>query len=443
MATQTAKKILIVEDTPEIRRIMEYSLQSGGYELISVESGTRALEVITSFSPDLIMLDIMLPGIEGLDVLKAVKANPLTRHIGVIICSGKQHKADIETALRLGANDYILKPFEMDQVAAKVTSYFSQATIRTMGTSFQPSPQEGKELSDSIPPKQAYLKFWGCRGSSPVAGKKYLRYGGNTPCVEIKCGDETLIIDAGTGIRELGMHLLERNSKRIHLFIGHTHWDHIQGFPFFGPVYRKNQELFIYGAAGHGKDLKSAFSGLLASEYFPVQLEDMKAKMTFVELEANPVFVGSVPVYWEYVHHSGAALGFKLIVNGQSIVYITDNEFLKGYTDEPYGITIDNPILDPYRALLSFIDNVDILICEAQYLNEEYVDKIGWGHSSLNNGCLLAKLGKVKSWIVTHYEPMHDDQLLDQKLIQTRQILKKLDAPIEVSHAFDGLMLLL
>lgn len=437
---QKPKRILIVEDAPEIRRIMEYALQSGEYELTCLENGMQALEKLKSFQPDLIILDIMMPGIHGLEVLKQLKANPETQHIGVIICSGKQYKSDVEHAMNLGAADYLTKPFDMDQLAVKVKTFFSMQQLRSLASAQPVVVPEHEMFLPMLNPSQCYLKFWGCRGSVPVAGRQYMRYGGNTPCLEINCGDELIIIDAGTGIRELGMHVLQQKIKRIHLFIGHTHWDHIQGFPFFTPAYTENQEVLIYGAAGYGRDLKSAFSGQLASEYFPVQLEDMKAKLTFVELESNPICVGKVKIYWEYVHHPGAALGFKISINGKSIVYITDNEFLQGYLGAPHNITLEDTILHSYHSFISFISNADILIYEAQYPNDEYKHKIGWGHTSLSNACLLAKLGNVKRWIITHHDPMHDDQFLDKKLLLTRQILESLNYPIEVCHAYDGMM---
>ncbi len=433
------KRILIVEDAPEIRRIMEYALQSDDHELMSVDNGIRAFEVVPTFLPDLIILDIMMPGIHGLEVLKKIKADPATRHIGIIICSGKQYKSDIDHAIRLGAADYISKPFDMDSFAAKVDAYFlSQSSPESI---IEESSQ--KIFIPTLNQSQCYIKFWGCRGSVPVAGQKYLRYGGNTPCLELNCGEEIIVIDAGTGIRELGMRLLEQHVQRIHLFIGHTHWDHIQGFPFFAPAYEPEQEMCIYGAAGYGKDLKSTLSGQLASEYFPVQLEDMKAHMTFVELVSNPISICGVNVFWEYVHHPGAALGFKFVLHGKTIVYITDNEFLQGYVSSPHTITEDSPLLGHYRNLLKFIQDADILISEAQYPNEEYVNKIGWGHTSLTNACLMAKFGKVKRWIITHHDPMHDDHVLDQNLLLIKHILHDLHYSIEVSHAYDGMKILI
>ena len=159
----------------------------------------------------------------------------------------------------------------------------------------------------------------------------------------------------------------------------------------------------------------------------------------FCEMKENPINFGTLNMHWCYVHHQGATVGFKFSLNGKIIVYITDNEFLRGYFGAPDVDRVPPEILVQYNDLIQFISNADVMVSESQYTNEEYVNKIGWGHTSLSNGCLLCKLGKVKRWIVTHHDPMHTDEFLDNKLFLTRQILESIGYPIPVSDAVDGM----
>jgi CheY-like chemotaxis protein/phosphoribosyl 1,2-cyclic phosphodiesterase len=438
-AQKTQRRVLIADDTEDIREYIIHLLNTHGYEVASASDGTECLKKIDDFKPELIVLDIMMPGMHGFDVLKSLKGNPATQNIGVIICSAKSYKPDQDLAMSLGAYGYIDKPFRKDLFLQTVEKYFQRETRQEKIPPSAPTGVVTQELYvPTLDRTKPFIKLWGTRGSIPVSGVKFQRHGGNTPCVEITSGDETVIIDAGTGIRELGVQLASCAHQRLHLFIGHTHWDHIQGFPFFPPAYNPRVHLTVYGASGFGKNLKAVFGGQLDADYFPVQLEDLRSKIEFVELKVNPVQIGDIKIYWEYVHHPGAAIGFVIELGGKRYAYITDNEFLKGYLGSPLDIKADSEILQSYKSFIEFIRNVDVLIGEAQYPNDEYAKKIGWGHTGLANGCLLCKLAGVKRWVVVHHDPMHDDDFLLEKLSLTEQILKQIDYPIPVSNAYDG-----
>ncbi len=285
---------------------------------------------------------------------------------------------------------------------------------------------------------RARFKLWGVRGSTPTPGARFLRTGGNTSCMTVESGDEMFIFDAGSGIRELGLALIAGPPRRVHLFVTHTHWDHIQGFPFFAPAYRAGFEIVIYGAEGFGKDLKSVFQGQLDREYFPVQMADMHARLEFRNLSANPTPAGSAQVAWEFAQHPGATVGYKICIAGKKVAWVPDNEFLLGYTGSPMEITRDHPRALPYERMIDFLSDADVVIHEGQYTPEEYVHKVGWGHSSVANACVLMKLAGVPRWVVTHHDPHHEDTFLEAKLNLTRQILRQIDHPIHVSHGYDG-----
>lgn len=355
--------------------------------------------------------------------------------------SYRAHHEDTKTSRESGAFDVLLKPFQPEEFLSMAERFFSKTHLeegQVMST--QQEPISDEIFLPGIGEDRAFFRLWGTRGSTPVSGPRYIRHGGNTSCMEINCEGEIIIIDAGTGIRDLGTVLAAQEPRRLHILVSHTHWDHIQGFPFFIPAYVPGFELVIYGVSGLGKDLKSLFKGQLDRDYFPVQIEDMKADIEFRHLSDNPVEIGDCEIFWEFTHHPGATIGFRIDLGGKKIGYITDNEFLQGYLGSPEHISIDSELVVSHRKLLDFISDSDILIGEAQYTNEEYQSKIGWGHTSLSNACLLSHLANIRRWIITHHDPAYDDEFLQQKLNLTRQVLERLGYPIEVSHAYDGMI---
>ncbi len=437
-ASGPRKKILIIDDTELFALVCDEVLKAAGYETEIATDGHSGLDKIALFKPDLVLLDLIMPGMHGVEVLKAIKANPLTHATHVIVCSSKDFQSDQRIAFELGAEGFLTKPFERAELLESVDGVIAGThTLNKRSTAASASP----ELTGEPPTEIQYVKLWGTRGSIPVSGKQYARHGGNTPSLEIRTDKAVIIIDAGTGIRELGAAMMRQPVVPIHLFIGHTHWDHIQGLPFFAPAYQPARSLTMYGATSLGKDLESVLRGQFASDYFPVHLQEMMSTMHFKPLGDNPVKIGAVEIAWQYVHHPGATVGFRFKFGSTSICYITDNEFLKGYLGSPEAMHKGDEKLVPYLSLLDFVRDADILVSEAQYPDEEYAKKIGWGHTRLSNACVLCKLGNVKRWIVTHHDPAHDDAFLDATLERTQQILSALGCDIPVAHAYDGMTL--
>jgi phosphoribosyl 1,2-cyclic phosphodiesterase len=253
------------------------------------------------------------------------------------------------------------------------------------------------------------VRFWGVRGSIATPGPKTARYGGNTPCVELRAGGQTIIVDAGTGIRELGNALLkEAAGKPIagHLFIGHTHWDHIQGFPFFVPLYLPTSKFTVYGMRGTSKPFLDVMAGQMHPSYFPVQLKDMGSKPSFVELSA-PVLVGEVKVSYHFLNHPGITVGYRFEHGGKVFSYISDHE--------PYGkLNASGEFADKEDAAVArFVAGSDLLVVEAQYTADEYKLKRGWGHSTFGDVLDLAAKAGVKKLALFHHDPSHDDAQMD------------------------------
>lgn len=445
MSTSTSAKgrILIAEDVRVISFKMAQALQAAGYTVDTAADGEECLNKARQNLPDLVVLDIMMPKMHGIEVLKTMRDEHRTARTGVIVSTAKDYKTEHDEAARLGVFAFLTKPFEPSVLVEKVNAYFARRS-GYQGVPEYPSPIIADEVESStfapvLDTTRLRYTLWGSRGSTPTPGARFLRHGGNTSCMSVVLGDEQFIFDAGSGIRELGLEVLQSTRRKLHLFVTHTHWDHIQGFPFFAPAYVPGFEITIYGAEGFGKDLKSVFRGQLDREYFPVQMEDMQSYLKFRQLAENPMPIGSALVSWEFSQHPGATVGYKIEIEDKKIVWVPDNEFLQGYTGPPEDITRDHPLVEPYGRMIDFLADADVVIHEAQYTCEEYPKKVRWGHSSVSNACVLMKLAGVRNWVVTHHDPMHDDALLDTKLQLTRQILERIGHEMQVTHGYDGM----
>lgn len=288
----------------------------------------------------------------------------------------------------------------------------------------------------------SYLKLWGTRGSVPVSGPQYATFGGNTSCLEISRNGHTIIIDAGTGIRSLGDALIHSSTREVHLFFGHTHWDHIIGFPFFMPLYSPEFTIHIYAEENKERNIQEAFEKILKPHYFPVRLEELKADLRYHSLPpGGSITIEDVTIHTLHCEHPGGALAFRIDTPKRRIGYVTDHEFLKSYRGIPTEVLIGDPILEPYLPIIEFLRHCEPLIHEAQYTPREYRSKVGWGHSSMSNAAALIRLCEIHNWYVTHHDPGADDQDLRQRAQLHWQIMADSDVHCHVNLAFDGLAL--
>lgn len=285
-----------------------------------------------------------------------------------------------------------------------------------------------------------YLKFWGTRGSCAVSGEPFKRFGGNTCCLEIHYEGSTILIDAGTGIRPAGTRLAQEKTKKIDLFLGHTHWDHLIGFPFFEPLHLKETAITVWAPAGSGRSCQELFNDLMAMEFFPVRLDEMEAKVDFRTIhQKTPVQIGKISLDFHTTNHPGEAFCFKVKTPHQTIGYVTDNEMLQGYQ----GPLSDIPpsLFQPHESLIDFLKECTLLVHEAQYFPEEYLDKAGWGHSSVINAAALIQKTKVPHWLVTHHDPKHIDGDLDHLSQMAKEILTENKIPCKAEWIYDGFAL--
>ena len=431
---QMQRRVLVADDIAMMAVQITAALKGKGYTTAIASDGEQCLEMVESFKPDLLILDIMMPKVHGIEVLKRLQSEKL----GVIVCTAKDFSVERSKFVELGAADVIIKPFEQERLVAKVDRYFS-STIDPGATWTGPLPMAAASaFRHELKSSAGSCRLWGTRGSIPVSEPQFVRHGGNTLCMAIEYGEHRIIFDAGSGIRPLGTSLMSEGPRKIHLFITHTHWDHIQGFPFFTPAYAPKFDITIYGAEGFGTDLKSLFQGQLEQDYFPVQMEDMAANLQFLTLGPDPIEIGDLQITWTYTQHPGATVCYRVATPSTSLAWVPDNEFLKGYTGSPFDVDRDSKEVFAYDTIIEFLSDVDILLHECQYTQDEYLKKIGWGHSSIPNACVLVQFCKPDRWVVVHHDPMHDDDFLNRKLTLTKQLLHDLGHKIEVTHGFDG-----
>jgi len=252
-----------------------------------------------------------------------------------------------------------------------------------------------------------YIKFYGTRGSIAVANKETKKYGGNTTCMYVETDTgEAIIIDAGTGIRELGAYLLQKRKLKMHLIFSHYHWDHIQGFPFFAPIFFSNAEINIYGAKEE-ISVRKALNYQMTLPYFPATLKDLRAKLRFKELK-NRLKIGNMTIQTIPTNHPNYTVAFKFTEGKHCFAFLTDNELhAKG------GNT-------PYKKFVNFVKGVDFFIHDAQYTDDIYQQRVGWGHSTYNQVMQLARDAGVKSVIFTHHDHGSTDQFIDDRIKELR-----------------------
>jgi phosphoribosyl 1,2-cyclic phosphodiesterase len=288
---------------------------------------------------------------------------------------------------------------------------------------------------------EIYVKFWGTRGSIPTPGDRTRKYGGNTSCVEIRCGDHLFICDAGSGIRELGADLLARGKSHIsgHLLFSHAHWDHIQGFPFFGPADVPGNRFLIYGAKQGDDRFFQLLSGQMKSDYFPIGFGALRAEINADYLDDGRKEIGGVLVQTLPLNHPGGCLGYAFLHESKKIVYATDNEItMEASPDDSNG---QARLRTVPRALVEFVRGADLLIADGQYTDAEYKSRVGWGHTSCLTAVDWAVQAGVKQLAVFHHDPAHADSFVDEIIESCRCRVSDLGAKLVVFAAREGVEL--
>jgi CheY-like chemotaxis protein/phosphoribosyl 1,2-cyclic phosphodiesterase len=281
------------------------------------------------------------------------------------------------------------------------------------------------------------IRFWGTRGSIPKPGPTTVRYGGNTSCVEVRSDDTLIVLDCGTGAHGLGQQIAAnaRGPVRGHLLITHTHWDHIQGFPFFAPLFVAGNEWDVYAPRQMGHTLEALLGGQMQRTYFPVPLGDLAATIRYHELTEGMFDVDGIRVTTRYLNHPAPALGYRLETSGVVLVYATDHEPHSRHHPAAGGEVARVHREDERH--IEFLADADLLIHDATYTLEEYPDKLSWGHTPAEWAVDFAAAARARRLALFHHEPSRTDRELDALLARCRRRVPDADAP-EVFAAAEG-----
>jgi phosphoribosyl 1,2-cyclic phosphodiesterase len=258
------------------------------------------------------------------------------------------------------------------------------------------------------------VTIWGCRGSLPTPGSTTVRYGGNTSCVEVSLDDGSLLVlDAGTGIRCLGDELAKRGVTQIHLLLTHLHLDHLEGLRFFGPLWNPSVSIDIWGPPSPTSSLRDRIARSFSPPLFPLDLKDVPSEVTFHDVPREPWMLGDFSVSAALVVHPGPTVGYRIEANGATFAYLPDHEpALAGGSEKPLDWVSGG----------SLAAGADLLLHDAQYFEDEYEARIGWGHSSVADAVAYADAVGAQRLLLFHHEPLHADASLDELEDRAREL---------------------
>lgn len=385
MTKGTRLKFFIVEDDPDVVDFVRSLLAEDGHAVTASMNSASALTDIVEQKPDCVLIDLMMPGTDGLDLCKQLSERKELENTHLVIISAKPYEADRARAYEFGAQGYITKPLNAESFLKKLY----------------------RILDDKME-----LTFWGVRGTLPLPGQNALKYGGNTSCVSIEFAKgQFFIFDAGTGIKSLSDHLASEKRHRLEakIFISHPHWDHINALPFFMPLYIPGNEFEVLGASHGNISMRQMISAQMDGIYFPIRLKQFGARVYFRDLEEEEFALGDgITIKTKLLNHPGKCLGYRVEYKGRSICYVTDNEL----------DLEDSEFYNPFyvKNLTNFIRGTDILITDTTYTDEEYKTKVGWGHSCVSRVVDLAHSAEVKQLLLFHHDPDQTDDDIDRKL---------------------------
>jgi phosphoribosyl 1,2-cyclic phosphodiesterase/CheY-like chemotaxis protein len=430
--------VLIIDDDAASRRSLAQLFANEDWKVLEAVDGDDGIQSALKNRPELILCDLLMPRSNGFQVCRTIREQ--LQPTKILLVSGRDYAVDRATAFEAGADDYLLKPITWELLLGAIEKLLPQIPRR---------PQVKTPDWESAP---ARAKLWGVRGSIPTPGPTTIRYGGNTSCVEVRADGEIIILDAGTGIRLLGLALdkeFGERSMKVTLLITHTHWDHIQGLPFFSPVYNQKNLIRVLGYEGARAGLGAILAGQMETPFFPVSLRELPSHLAIEELKDMEFNIGKVKVRSKFANHPGICAGYRLFTSSGSIAFLPDNEpyeSLKVHFASRDGISEEEArsfAAGERAKMIEFLQDSDVVILDAQYTDEEYPGHIGWGHGSLSSVISLALDARVRRLVLFHHDPSHDDAMIDQMVQRARELVKKSGKPLDVEAAREGTELLL
>jgi phosphoribosyl 1,2-cyclic phosphodiesterase len=399
--TGSTETLLLLGSDAELRDWAARTTDAAAARILGMAPGSDPLQQVLAAQPDWLILDGDLPEAQDPAWLAALKSHPTLSNMGLMLLSSDPSPAACARAYALGADEFLAKDRMREEWAA---------TLATRN--------------------RLELTFWGVRGTLPIPGPKTLRYGGNTSCLGLRIGrDRHFVFDAGTGLRMLSNHIMDTAGGRFdgRLFISHPHWDHFNSLPFFQPLYLPGNRVALHGPPQGERSLRDLIDDQMDGIFFPITVEEFKAEVEYLDLfEGNHRFDG-VQVMAQRLHHPGHCLAYRIDYRGRSIAYVTDNEL---------G---NRPLEDPaLQSLIRFLQDVDVLIHDCTYFDDEYPKKVNWGHSSIGQAARLAHAAQARCFYLFHHDPDHSDTDIERKLVVAKQLLRDIGSRTECRIASEG-----
>lgn len=377
----------------DIQRVL---LEKQGYEVQVSLDPASAVEFVTEARPDILLIDIMSPKVDGLDLLSRLRLAPELRGLKIIVMSSKSYPADRDLAFAAGADGMISKP---------------------------PDPATFVDRVLALAADNIDITYWGLRATLPVPGRKSLRYGGNTTCVSLELPrDQFFIFDAGSGMAELSRHVMATRGGALSakIFISHPHRDHIEALPLFGPFQVPGNDFDIMGPGEGTLSMREIVAAQRDGIYAPLPMRPFAAQLRYRTLSEEEFLIGNVRISTLFLNHPGNCLGYRIALGERIFCFVTDNELHRK------GMPGHDPTF--VQKLTDFVRDADILLTDVSYGDEQYERRVNWGHSGTGEVAALAHAAGVKEVQLMQHDPEQTDDDIDAKLAEMQAVLDRLES---------------
>ena len=399
MATGTTDLFCLTRDNELLSRLA-LGAAASPYRLVPLDPDAP-IQASVGEPASAMVLDFESLGEQGPTALAEFRACPSPVGAPVIVLVPSDQPAAVEQAYALGADEVLAKDFGWP-------------------TLVQAIQQAGR----------FQLYFWGVRGTLPVSGRRYLKYGGNTSSIGLMMGHQRqFVFDAGTGLRNLSRYLMSQHDGQFdgRLFFTHPHWDHLNCLPFFQPLFRPQNRISLMGPPQGELSFRSLIEGQMNGIYFPIRPDSFQADVRIDDIEAGEHCFDGISLKALRLDHPGHCLGYRVDYAGASLAYITDNELGERASDDAY-----------LARLAEFLHGVTVLIHDTSYFDDEYPQRERWGHSSVSQAVRLAARSGARTLFLFHHDPGHSDRDIDHKLTVARQCMDDIGATFDCHNAREG-----